>query len=635
MKRYRLKLTTISESIPASGEGKGGFDNDITHINGIPFIPAKRIKGILRESALELADAGIDVKMDRIFGLSGSKNSCALTIHDGYLKDHDEIHKCVIAHKWAEEEVLGYYTVKSARTAIDKEDGVAKDHCLFVDRVLKRNLEFNFDVGLADDLQEDFKKICKVTRSFGLNRSRGFGEIKLELIARNDNAKSFDINKNLSGECVLHLKLRTDSDVFVAQSVGSSQRSERFIPGTNILGAFAALYLAEVKPEIPNKDADFRELFLSGKVSFGSANPEVNGRIYRKSPLCIQKVKDKDDVVNSLAEESEEQLKGLPAEFCGIEDGNAFYTNITTSITYHHARPDDKSIGHATEKAGEFYQFETISRDQVFVSEIYGDAENLRKLVKLLDGKSYLKIGKSRTAQYGKCLIESITMTKAETVEAGEYVYCESPMILVDSVGQFTAKDNNFTPVHISHTNIGGYLSVWNLPRIQCTALAGGSVFKVSEGFSLPLKGYGLRTAEGFGRLRPIGKNKYILKQENSTVENDIPTNSNQQELAEYIKKERVKKDILLKVYSDNRKNPCSKSFLSRIRSIVRFSENAGDLEKNRKAVKDTDSGKESMKRLEKVVDFECYKDNFKLNKFYLETHLRKLELSGRKKNDQ
>ena len=55
---------------------------------GFPYIPAKRIRGCLRECAIELQDWGMEVPWQKMFGEKGdSANRAAIRISDGKLKE--------------------------------------------------------------------------------------------------------------------------------------------------------------------------------------------------------------------------------------------------------------------------------------------------------------------------------------------------------------------------------------------------------------------------------------------------------------------------------------------------------------------------------------------------------------------
>ena len=54
---YTLTIQLLSPTMLMSGQGDVNTDSTIVHDRyGIPFIPAKRVRGVLYESALEVAE---------------------------------------------------------------------------------------------------------------------------------------------------------------------------------------------------------------------------------------------------------------------------------------------------------------------------------------------------------------------------------------------------------------------------------------------------------------------------------------------------------------------------------------------------------------------------------------------------
>ena len=54
---YTLRIKLLSPTLLMSGQGDVNTDSTIVHDHyGVPYIPAKRIRGILYESALEVAE---------------------------------------------------------------------------------------------------------------------------------------------------------------------------------------------------------------------------------------------------------------------------------------------------------------------------------------------------------------------------------------------------------------------------------------------------------------------------------------------------------------------------------------------------------------------------------------------------
>ena len=89
----KIKIKLLSDLCTYSGETYNSVvDMDVVYDeNGIPYIPAKRIKGCIREAALEMKELNLldDDKYIQIFGKEGNQSS-AFTISNAYIKDYDK-----------------------------------------------------------------------------------------------------------------------------------------------------------------------------------------------------------------------------------------------------------------------------------------------------------------------------------------------------------------------------------------------------------------------------------------------------------------------------------------------------------------------------------------------------------------
>src|SRR5690554_5596670 len=148
--KIKLKMELLSDAIPGSGNSLAGvIDREISYDKfGFPYIPAKRIKGILRESAEDLQLPQDRIK--EIFGYRGSDKGCPLIIDNGLLPKLDELKANLLCYNKEDkkktigkEDVLGFYSYTRAQTTIG-DDGVAKEKSLRISRVLKKGLNFCF-----------------------------------------------------------------------------------------------------------------------------------------------------------------------------------------------------------------------------------------------------------------------------------------------------------------------------------------------------------------------------------------------------------------------------------------------------------------------------------------------------------
>lgn len=209
MSKYKIIVKLESNCMLGSGEGWGSvIDADIIFDSvGLPYLPARRLKGCLRESAKEVVEmmeyAGINKFeskiIDKIFGSSGDTNGAAAVFNNLYLTNYKDVHDWC---KWVFQEcsdaispeaVINSFTDIKQQTSIDNE-GIADDKSLRTFRFLKRGVEFE---GVVDIKKEDEKTIallalaCLNLRYIGTMRNRGYGKVSCRL---NDGEKNLSQN---------------------------------------------------------------------------------------------------------------------------------------------------------------------------------------------------------------------------------------------------------------------------------------------------------------------------------------------------------------------------------------------------------------------------------------------------------
>jgi CRISPR/Cas system CSM-associated protein Csm3 (group 7 of RAMP superfamily) len=208
MKTYNLKLTLQSPCLIGSGEGFGAvIDSDIVFDElGIPYIPAKRIKGCLRDSAIEVCEMfkQSDIKIfdlneesenrfkiiSCLFGNHGDEKPAPVYFSNLTIERYEETvqwlrylmkeYKDIITR----ESIINQYTELRQQTAIDKGTGTAQEHSLRTIRVAKRGISFTGTIDIEkanDDLIALLYFACKNLRRIGTKRNRGFGSIECKL----------------------------------------------------------------------------------------------------------------------------------------------------------------------------------------------------------------------------------------------------------------------------------------------------------------------------------------------------------------------------------------------------------------------------------------------------------------------
>ena len=657
----KLKLELLSDAVPGSGEGLAGvIDTEIAQDEcGLPYIPGKRIKGILRESAKELKDIG-EIKSDikAIFGKEGEKWGSDFKISDGYLENYEGLRNFLtycsmdseLKQIFNRQAVLDFFTYTRTQTAIERETEVAEEKSLRTLRVLKKGLNFYFDVHCKDEYIEDLEKICKVTRNFGLRRTRGLGEIKFELLdeEKRGSEEVHEKSEKVNGLYELPIFIENLSELLLYTRVGRSQISDTFISGSFILGAFALAYISKHNLENAHENEDFYHLFLSGKVKFLNAYPtNIDGDKFYSTPASIAKEKDKEEYFNLKRPDKQIERPGF--EYVKLND-EIEYISVGRKIEYHHARPEDRTIGHPTEKKREFFQFEVIDKGQKFLGKIIGgraELEILKSIIPNNSNNSIIYLGKSKTAQYGKCRIvygeiEDASQGKI-TWESGERITVRlvSDMILINECG-FIVPDIKILKDEIAlwlgidkdkievenaflrFKKVSGFSSIWGLPKIQANALKAGSVIVLKNNSNRNIEvpsfhAFGIRTEEGYGQ---VVFEEYLEKEFNNvkhtSEEVSCPSDlSFYAELIEFVLlkhlKRRLKDEALNKVPE---KFKVPNAFIGKMVSFIQKSDNFNELNNKINKLKDRAS-----KHLEKIAEFLYIKDK-KVNKTQFEKNV-------------
>jgi CRISPR-associated protein Csx10 len=302
MKKYRLNITFISDAIPGSGEGYGpAIDTDIVFDEfGLPYIPARRFRGLLKESTGELCDMmrhsgytpddfqlspgtpstkddvlSLDKLVDAIFGTPGSDTSAPIAFTNLTIPDYPNTAAALSHFQEAHEGIVSYnkvvqsFTYLRQSTAIDP-DGTASHHSLRTARVLKKGTTFVGDILWYDDSVDPYpllKRACQNLRRMGAKRRRGFGEVRCVL---EDNASGGSprakggpplepLNPSVTEFLQIPLVGTGDNSVFrltyriftmapivLASGCGGETHmvsTKDFIPGSTVRGMLAAYFI--------------------------------------------------------------------------------------------------------------------------------------------------------------------------------------------------------------------------------------------------------------------------------------------------------------------------------------------------------------------------------------------------------
>ena len=201
---FRLVIEVLTPMHLGSGQADVNVDAEIVYdAYGLPIFPAKRLKGLLYESGLEVAEMA-----ERAFPELLQKAAWDALFHHGEPQEADESAETQIILRdlalqdadameqdWAylerqypnlfqPRDVLASYTSLRYQTRIDPETGIAADTSLHNMRVLEAGCTFTGAITIEHGTMRDWKMVALALRNLshaGLKRTRGFGRIDCRL----------------------------------------------------------------------------------------------------------------------------------------------------------------------------------------------------------------------------------------------------------------------------------------------------------------------------------------------------------------------------------------------------------------------------------------------------------------------
>ena len=312
-----LKLILRSDLCVGSGEAAGmTVDNDVCFDDyGLPYVPSRRLKGVLREAADMLCACGIieKAKADRLFGVSADPG--LLRIDNAYLPGVKALRAGIadvpkkLARAAAPLNVARLFTSIRGQTAL--ANGVAKKATLRNTRVLdrynalypERETELAARVELEGGADEEDKRLlefcCGAVRHIGSDRNRGLGNVRLVYSETEDGQTGIEAPP-VPGEGErfrIGYTLRLDAPVTLP---GCAEMLDE-IPARSVIGCLAAQYGADT--------GGFDDLFLNGTVRWSALTPRICGVRSIPAPLSLVRLKDEGTYVNR-ATASPDALKG-------------------------------------------------------------------------------------------------------------------------------------------------------------------------------------------------------------------------------------------------------------------------------------------------------------------------------------
>jgi CRISPR/Cas system CSM-associated protein Csm3 (group 7 of RAMP superfamily) len=521
--------------------------------NGLPIIPGKRLKGLLRECGFVLESASAyKGTTERLFGTSGDSPALvqisnaeldeAKDIAVGIQRLRADSHRAGEAALLTADMVTSLYTIVRTSTAIS-EQGTALDKTLRSIQAVKRGQYFTFYItGEVSEPESDFLVNCACSlRRIGLNKSRGFGEVvcTAEKIVQEGGGAQSPVQSATSEDVLTGASSGTkaaathweDDLVVIGYSIKLEQdvvlgkiglENPDYISGSVVLAVFANWINSFDK----SSREEYQKLILKEAI-FSNAYIANGSETNYPALLGIAMVKNEDNVAYSFVDgyegDSSKQYRTLTGY--GHLENNLYHQRSCESYYSFHAKTDTDG------KDKQFFTLHALTAGQFFRGSITATRKGISLLREAVaQTKGTIRLGGGSSAQFGKAKIalEGNNQDANQTLEiqvGGDYVLeCHSDVILVDSSGVNLA-DPRLIEQELSENygqeifesrwytrvaTISGYNALWRLPRRQYLALAKGSCarIKVNEGAStIPSTiRAGLFVNEGYGEIaiRPV-----------------------------------------------------------------------------------------------------------------------------------
>lgn len=545
MQKYKLTITLLSDLCAGSGEGNG-VNVDITSSYddyGLPYIGARRIKGVLRDHCEFLKNHNYSgVTSDRIDKLFGTPDIEGLiSIANAEIEGAGEIKACLDrdgGKTLNSKMIQRAYSTQRYNIEVE-ESGITKEKSLRLISAVPEGTVFESEVVLdisdtdaeRDELISLFENSVKLMRGIGMSRNRGFGEVSCKLDKAHREVKQ-------GGE--LALEIGTDTkEISYALKLREPVISDRnYISGSAVQGYFFT--------ELAKKGKDLAPYF--SHLSFSPAYPYKNGRVYYPSPFGLVEEKLEAhlkegaktySLVDGYSPTSGVQYVKF-GSFYSIEGENIYKTKVEETVDYHFNK-EKKDI----------FTIESLKQGQLFAGSIRLIGENLQtELLKdiydvVKEKGGLIKLGASSNNQYGgvEFSIRETDLDHAEPVSGREFVlefladaiYLDSfgvnkvgKSALEELVRGIFGKDLSLEvkDIQMSTVSIAGYNRKWGLPKRRYQAFSVGTQLKVSceSEISVAPKHYvGILNDMGYGevRVRGLSPKEYILREKLPNYQKD------------------------------------------------------------------------------------------------------------------
>lgn len=556
-----ISIKLLSDLCCYSGEVYNTtIDTDVVYDDyGLPYIPAKRLKGCIREAALELYEMGLMPHYNAIFGKEGSDAS-AFTISNAKLENYDakvkELKQFEKTDFVNQQNVLSLYTYLRTQTAVDTNTGTAIENSLRTLRVLKKGLIFYADVDLENkDYFEEFKNAVSMVKHMGVSRTRGLGlvELKVKNISGASVKHVLFKENELKNENMISYTIHLKSPLICKSAQGNQAKTEDYIAGSKVLGLIARSMGNDAYQKVMN------DIMVSNAYVSLDGNRSLPGR------NSLQKIKNqsyvdgKMEIVDMMYFKNDnDKEQRTPANIDYMSDQNEVLS-VEKQISYHHQRPSDKSIGRATSREGQFYQLASICEAQTFKGFIYANRETAKQIMDAVSKLGQVRMGYGRNSEFGQI---DFTLDSVEDARNKETLIHDADLLLASDVilyndngmlvadvnvlkdylnSYFGVDDIEIESPFLSYNAIGGFNVTWRRKKQIFSALSKSSCMKIHSdtGFKASYNHsyfVGERVSEGFGEIvlektkendrvcvyKPVEEERSLNKDANLDIMNEL-----------------------------------------------------------------------------------------------------------------
>lgn len=550
-----LKITLLSNTIITNGNGDALIDLDCDYNEyGLPYISAKRLKGMLKDSANELVSMGQIIDIVKLFG--DENNEGIIKLSDARLQDYEILEK--LSNDFNPDLFKNSFSVVLSHTSLD-ERGVAKKGSLRRFRAYDKGLIFEseIDENFKQEFQKDLELICLNLRYIGHKRTRGFGKVKCEIISSQNDEKTAQTNEIHKDIMVFTLL----DDVVLTNLSGDENTidTKEYLSASAIKGAFKKLGVEYSKPQ--------NAYFYDDK------------NIFYPAPMNLKKYKYKDDLVvfNENIEKNDDEKKSNIGGYVCIKNSILSKAKISTINKTHVSLADKENM---SLKELEKYESEGKYKNKIFSYTAISKGQQFAiKLDKIDDFSSLngkvLRLGKSANSQYGRVKISFESSSNKESNFNNEfYLVAISPVLLRNEIGgfepSFDALKNELEKQGLKLEKIvisryekaQFYNNSYKCKTPQVMGFSIGSVFKVSGNLNQELVQLKTQDEFGFGWLKAY---KSFDNLELKSDKKDNETNQNSKNKLEKLKlsddelknieptlKNILKKDLEQRVFLSN-----------------------------------------------------------------------------------